>query len=157
MREWPSIAAGTLVVGTLDALDAIVFVALRGGTPLRIFQGIASGLLGRDAFRGGLATAAAGAFIHYMIAFGIVLTYHVASRRIAVLTRRPVVCGAVYGAGVYGFMNLVVIPLSAIGPQRFTLAPFVNGILIHVFGIGIPTALFAAASVGARSPGIVQH
>jgi len=42
---------------------------------------------------------------------------------------------------VYFFMNLVVIPLSAIGPQRFTAAPFINGILIHVFGVGIPAAL----------------
>jgi hypothetical protein len=145
MREWTSIAAGTAVVGTLDALDAIIYVGLRGGTPVRMFQGIASGLLGRESFRGGAATAALGALIHYTIAFGIVLTYHVASRRIAVLTRRPFLCGALYGIGVYAFMNLVVIPLSAIGPQRFTLAPFVNGILIHIVGIGIPSALFAAA------------
>jgi hypothetical protein len=146
MREWTSIAAGTAVVGTLDALDAIIYVAVRGGTPVRMFQGIASGLLGRDSFRGGAATAALGALIHYTIAFGIVLTYHVASRRIGVLTRRPFLCGAIYGVGVYALMNLVVIPLSAIGPQRFTLAPFVNGILIHIFGIGIPSALFASAA-----------
>jgi hypothetical protein len=35
--------------------------------------------------------------------------------------------------------------LSAIGPQRFVLGPFLNGIAIHVLGIGIPSALFAAA------------
>jgi hypothetical protein len=43
-------------------------------------------------------------------------------------------------------MNLVVIPLSAIGPQRFVFGPLVNGLLIHVLGIGIPSALFAAAA-----------
>ena len=42
---------GTLAVGTLDALDAIVFFGLRGVTPLRIFQSIASGLLGRAAYQ----------------------------------------------------------------------------------------------------------
>ncbi len=149
MREWTSILLGTLVVGTLDAIDAIVYVLWRGSAPMRMFQGIASGLLGRDSFAGGLATAALGSAIHYTIAFGIVLTYHVASRAIPLLARRPIVCGALYGVGVYFFMNLVVIPLSAIGPQRFTLAPFVNGILIHIFGIGIPSALFAA--LGRRS------
>jgi hypothetical protein len=47
-------------------------------------------------------------------------------------------------AGHSFFMNRVVIPLSAIGPQPFVLAPFINGILIHIVGIGIPTALIAA-------------
>jgi len=41
-------------------------------------------------------------------------------------------------------MNLVVIPLSAIGAVRCSWPRLVNGILIHVFGIGIPSALFAA-------------
>ena len=38
---------GTIVVGTLDAIDAIVVFGLRGSTPIRVFQGIASGWLGR--------------------------------------------------------------------------------------------------------------
>src|SRR5580765_8229971 len=39
---------GTLVVGTLDLLDAVVFFRIRNGVPpLRIFQSIAAGLLGR--------------------------------------------------------------------------------------------------------------
>ena len=146
MRGGTAIAAGTLVVGSLDALDAIVFFGTRGATPTRIFQSIASGLLGRDAFRGGIATAAFGVLIHYFVAFGIVVTYWLASRRVDVLVRHPFVCGAVYGVGVYAFMNLVVIPLSAIGFQRFTLAPLINGLLIHIFGIGIPAALFAAVA-----------
>ena len=61
---------GTLVVGTLDALDAIVFFGLRSGAqPIRIFQGIASGLLGPAARQGGLQTAAIGVGLHYFIAF----------------------------------------------------------------------------------------
>ncbi len=55
------------------------------------------------------------------------------------------------GLGAYFFMNLVVIPLSAIGPQRLTLSgPFFNGIFIHVLGIGLPTA-WLAASVARRT------
>ena len=50
---------------------------------------------------------------------------------------------AAYGVAVYFFMNLVVIPLSAIGAVRFSPVLFANGILIHVFGVGIPSALFA--------------
>ena len=128
----------------LDAIDAIVIFGLRGSTPIRVFQGIASGWLGRASFAGGLPTAALGVLTHFFIAFAIVATYYAASRKIGLLRRRPLICGAIYGVAVYFFMNLVVIPLSAIGAVRFSWPLFVNGMLIHIFGIGIPSALFAA-------------
>lgn len=57
------------------------------------------------------------------------------------LARRPPVCGPIFGVAGYFFMNLIVIPLSRIGPQPFTTGPFINGILIHAIGIGIPIAV----------------
>ena len=47
-----------LIAGTLDITDALVFYGLRGVPPVRLLQNIASGLLGRDAFQGGVGTAA---------------------------------------------------------------------------------------------------
>jgi len=140
-----AILYGTLVVGTLDVVDAFVFFGLRSGTtPARILQSIASGWLGRAAYTGGAGAAALGAITHYFIAFGIVVTYFVASRRVAVLTRHPIACGIVYGVLVYLFMNRVVIPLSAIGAASWPVLPVLaNGLLIHAFGIGIPSAIFA--------------
>src|SRR5258708_32598705 len=92
-----AILYGTLVVGTLDAIDAIVFFGLRSGVrPVRIFQGIASGLLGRASFQGGLKTAALGLVLHYSIAFGIVVTYFLVSRRGLRPTRHPLIRGLVY-------------------------------------------------------------
>jgi hypothetical protein len=152
MQRSRAILIGTLVVGTIDAIDAVVFFGIRGVAAVRIFQSIASGLLGRDAYRGGVATALLGVACHYFVAFGIVVVYNLAGRYLPILTRRPLVCGALYGIGAYFFMNLVVIPLSAIGPQRFTLAPFLNGIFIHAIGIGIPTALLAASALALRNP-----
>jgi hypothetical protein len=141
-----AIAYGGLVIGGLDALDAIVFFGLRSGvTPIRIFQSIAAGLLGRATYQGGLRSALLGATIHFFIAFSIAATYFAASRRLSFLTRRPIFCGAVYGVLVYFFMNRVVIPLSAIGAGAAPPLPvFLNGIAIHILGIGIPAALFAA-------------
>ena len=144
-----TIALGTLVVGTLDISDALIYSAFRGVTPLRLFHAIASGLLGRDAAdAGGLTTGFLGAFLHYFIAFGIVTTCYLASRKISFLTRHPWIAGAMFGVLVYLFMNLVVIPLSAIGTIGFPhrIASIVNGVLIHIFGIGIPSALFARAA-----------
>jgi hypothetical protein len=140
-----AIALGTLLVGTIDAIDAVVFFGLRGAAPMRIFQGIAAGAIGRDAARaGGWGTAALGVLFHYVVAFGIAAAYILASRAVPLLARRPLVCGPLFGIGAYFFMNLVVIPLSKIGPQAFTTGPFINGILIHALGIGIPIALIAA-------------
>jgi hypothetical protein len=139
---------GTLVVGTLDALDAIVFFGLRSGArPIRIFQGIAYGLIGPAARQGGFATAALGVVLHYVIAFGIVLTYFLVSRRVRLLTRHPVICGLLYGLVAYAVMNLVVLPLSRVGGPSLPPAPVLaNGLLIHMLGVGLPSALFARAA-----------
>ena len=148
MRSVRAVLIGTLVVGTLDLLDAFIFFGLRNGTtPIRIGQSIAAGWLGRDSFSRGLASAALGFATHYFIAFGIVLVCVLASRWIPLLARQPLIGGALYGVGAYLVMNLVVIPLSAIGRQPLTFnGPFVNGILIHIFGIGIPSAFAARAA-----------
>jgi hypothetical protein len=141
-----AIVYAALVVGGLDALDAIVFFGLRSGaTPVRIFQSIAAGLLGRATFQGGLRSALLGLVIHFFIAFSIAVTYYVASRRFAILVQRPILCGAVYGVLVHFVMNRVVIPFSAIGAGSAPPLPvFINGIAIHILGVGIPAALFAA-------------
>jgi hypothetical protein len=143
-----AILFGTLTVGTLDALDAVIFFGLRSGAkPTRIFQGIAFGLIGPAARQGGLKTAALGVFLHYFIAFGIVVAYYLVSRRVRVLTARPVVCGLLYGLVAYAVMNLVVLPLSKVGGPSMPATPvLVNGLLIHMFGVGLPSALFARAA-----------
>jgi hypothetical protein len=142
-----AILYGALVVGTLDALDAIVFFGLRSGArPVRIFQGIASGLLGRASFQGGLKTAALGVALHYFIAFGVVATYFLVSRRVHLLTRHPVLCGPLYGLAVFAVMNLIVLPVSKVGPPSLPVPVLVNGLLIHMFGVGLPSALFARAA-----------
>ena len=129
-----------------DGLDAVTFFGLRGVSPLRIFQGIASGLLGRASFQGGLPAAVLGVLLHFTIALTIVTVYYLASRRVPALARRPLVWGPLYGIAVYLTMNLVVIPLSAVVTGHRPLEVVVNGVLIHIVGVGIPSALFARAA-----------
>jgi hypothetical protein len=148
---------GTLTVGVLDILDAFVFFGVRNGvSPVRILHSIAAGLLGREAARGGgIPTAVLGAFLHFFIAFVVVAVYVFASRRLPVLARRPLLFGALYGLTVYAVMNYVVLPLSATeGPAGLPPLPVLgNGLLIHMLGVGIPSALFArvAADAGPAS------
>jgi hypothetical protein len=137
-----AILLGTVAVGVFDALDAMVFFGLRGVKPLRVFQAVASGLLGKASFSGGLATSLFGVALHFFIAFGIVLTYFLASGKIAALTTHPVISGLLYGMAVYFFMNYVVIPLSAVNRSPFSLPVFVNGVVGHMLLVGLPCALF---------------
>ncbi len=144
-----AILYGALVVGVLDGIDAIVFFGFRGVSPIRCFQAIASGLLGRAAFSGGVPTFLLGTALHFFIAFGIVSAYYVASGRLAVLTRRPILCGLLYGVFVYFFMNHVVIPLSAVTKGgTFSLPVFLNGVIGHAFLVGVPSAAFARLGRG---------
>jgi hypothetical protein len=142
-----AIGYGALVVGALDLTDALVFFGFRGAAPIRICQSIAAGLLGRAAFQGGAATAALGVALHFFIATCIVVTFYLASLRLPLLVRHAAIAGLLYGLAVYGAMNYVVIPLSALGGRGpFVLPVFINGLLIHAFGVGLPAALFVRAA-----------
>jgi uncharacterized membrane protein YagU involved in acid resistance len=145
MRRNPALFAilvGGAIAGALDITYAIVFSAYRGVAPMRVLQSVASGLLGRAAFDGGVPVAALGLCLHFLIAFTIAAIFYLASRRLPFLTRRPVVSGILYGIGVYAVMNLVVLPLSAYPPRKsFPLIVIVTGLLVHMFFIGLPIAL----------------
>jgi uncharacterized membrane protein YagU involved in acid resistance len=138
---------GTLAVGILDGLDALVFFGLRGVPPARIFQAIASGLLGRSAFGGGWTTVVIGVLLHFFIAFAVVAVFLLASRRLAVLRRAPILMGLLYGIAVYLVMNRIVVPLSgAAGTGNPPWPVLLNGVLIHMFGVGLPASLAARAA-----------
>jgi hypothetical protein len=143
-----AILFGTLAVGVLDLADALIFFSLRGARPIRIFQSIAGGLLGRAPFSGGVPTALLGIILHFFIAFLIVTTGVVASRWVPLLRARPILSGVFYGIGVYLVMNLVVLPLSAAGKPTFVTVVVLNGVLIHMFGVGVPSCLAARAAYG---------
>lgn len=132
-----------LIAGTLDIADALIFSYFRGFGPTRVFQYIASGLIGMRSFRAGLASVALGLVLHYLIALIWTAIFYVASRKLAILTRRPVISGLLYGVVVYLIMNLIVLPLSGVphSPRPVTIASRVNGILALMFCIGLTISL----------------
>jgi hypothetical protein len=127
--------------GVLDITAALVVYGYFGAKPMRLLQGIASGLLGPRAFDGGLATALLGLLCHFFIAFGAATVYFMASRAIRFLIQHEVVSGVLYGVAVYFFMNRVVLPLSAAAKGPFSLRMMIVGVVIHIFCVGLPISL----------------
>ena len=130
-----------LACGVLDITAAVVVYGYLGLQPMRLLQGIASGLLGPKAFDGGLATALLGLLCHFVIAFGAAIVFFVASRAIPFLIQNAVISGALYGVAVYFFMNRVVVPLSAAAKRPFSMRMMIIGVVIHIFCVGLPISL----------------
>jgi uncharacterized membrane protein YagU involved in acid resistance len=146
-RALDTILYGGLVVGILDGLFALVFYGfILGIKPLRIFQSVAAGLLGRAAFEGGIKTFLLGLLLHFFVATCIAAVYYAASLKLPVLLHRAVSCGLIYGLLAYLGMNYVVIPLSAIGLRPTSLHTFLPAFIAHAFLVGLPIALLARRS-----------
>ena len=148
-RGLRAIAITGLIVGAMDITSAFIIAISRGSTATRLLQFVASGLIGAKAFQGGMATAALGLALHFLIAFGLVSVFYLASRRFPLLVKWPVPCGIVYGLAVFAFMNLVVLPLSAARPRHSLTGDLIQ-IGIHMFVIGLPTAWLIRRFSGAN-------
>ena len=133
---------GGLIAGTLDLTAACVYSWLRGSvSPIRVFQFIASGVLGTDSFTGGAKTAVLGVALHFLIATGATAVFYFASRAWFFLIEHPIVAGLLYGIPVYAFMNFVVLPLSQIQQRPQPLSARIINLVILMFCIGLPIAL----------------
>ena len=145
-----AVVAGGLVAGVLDAAFAVVVdvVILRAYSLLGVLQWIASGLVGQGAFAGGLATAALGVGIHFVFAFFYAALYAVAARRFRVLVDRAVPAGIAYGALIWIFMDLIVLPHSGIPKVAFDPGVFAAFLVDHALFVGLPIALAVRRSIG---------
>jgi hypothetical protein len=144
-----AIVAGGLAAAVLDAADALVAYKLAFGmSPLVIYQFVASGLLGKAAYSGGVATALVGLGVHVLVAFTSATVFVLASERFAGLRRGALGWGVAFGLVVFTVMNLVVIPLSRIGASVPSLPLLANGLLGHMFLVGLPIALAARRFLG---------
>ena len=140
-RGFPAIAWATLVAGVLDISSAFLLSYPKGVGPIRVLQGVAAGLVGREsAINGGLATAGLGLAIHFFIACVVATVFYVASRKLFFLTEHPIISGLAYGVIVYGFMYWIVMPLAypVVHPS---LSRDLTAVCVHMLLIGLPIAL----------------
>ena len=148
-----AIVLGGLLGGGLDLLFAVSFAAYNGAAPSRVFQVIASGLLGNAAFSGGLGIEALGVACHFGFSILWAALFAVLAWRTPALTRRSPLVGIAFGFVVFLCMRLVVLPLSAY-PRPVTFKPLatVLDLLSHMLLFGAPIAAVVGRAIrGHRS------
>jgi uncharacterized membrane protein YagU involved in acid resistance len=137
-----AILLGTLLAGTLDILDPIVFYGIRNHVPpQRILQSVASGLIGRAAFTGGLRTALIGLALHFTIAAIWTTLFVLVAQRLRVLSQHAIVSGLLYGALIYIVMNGLLLPLFHVAPASHHPVQLLNGVLAVVLLVGLSISL----------------
>jgi len=144
------IPLGGFLIGVFDLTFAFTFYGLiLGAAPLRIFQSVAAGVLGRPrAIAGGVPTFMLGILLHFLVATCIATVYYLATLVLPALLRYAVVSGLLYGVAAYFGMKYLILPLSAIG-QRGTLprlSIMITEIVGHAVLVGLPVALLARRS-----------
>jgi hypothetical protein len=138
-----AILAATIACGILDATAATTQAALLGIPAQRVWQTVASGLLGPRALEQGWRSAIFGLALHFVISFIIATIYVLASQRLPFLLRHPLTAGALYGIAVYCVMNYIVLPLSRRAKRPFNLHFALTQLVIHICIVGWSIALSA--------------
>ena len=143
-----------LLTAIIDGLfSSVLVVAFYHSTVTRLWQGVASTLIGKTAFDGGTRTALIGVLMHIGVAFGwsavflfIVMRWSWI-RRLLASPNGILKVAALYGPFIWLAMSLVVIPLLLHRP------PAINGRwLVQLIGhfpfVGLPIV----ASIGRGYP-----
>ena len=145
-----------LLTGIVDGLFSSVLSAFfYGSTVSRLWQGVASVLLGSDALNGGRRTALIGLLMHFGVAFAwsavfLFLLLRWEWIRGLLASRHGVLkVAALYGPFIWMVMSLVVIPALAQRPPRITLRWWIQW-FGHIPFVGIP---IVASSAGAPRSG----
>jgi hypothetical protein len=151
------VRAGLFTAVADGTFACVVAVTVMHSTVTRLWQGVASTLLGPAALEGGTRTALIGVLMHVGVAFGwsavFLLLFSRSEWIRRVLASRGGIykVAAVYGPAIWLVMSLGVIPLLVHRPTPITLRWWVQ-LIGHFPFVGFP--IVAAISRGVREPGI---
>ena len=107
---WGGLIAGTVDIGAASLINRL--------SPFVILQAVASGLLGRESFRGGAPAAVLGYALQCVMSLLIAACYALGTSRLPAWRARWLPTGLAFGVVVFAVMEFVVVPLSAVGHWR---------------------------------------
>jgi uncharacterized membrane protein YagU involved in acid resistance len=141
-----------LVTGVTDGMFSSLLAAfVYGSTVTRLWQGVASTLLGAAALEGGIRTAAIGVLMHFGVAFGwsaVFLLLVLSSSWLRGVLAAPygvVAVAAVYGPLIWLAMSLLVIPMLTHRPPAMNIRWWVQ-LFGHIPFVALPIV----ALIGSR-------
>jgi len=130
------------IVGILDGLAGIIVYHIWFGfTPGKVFKFVASGIYGKAAFAGGPGTIIIGILLHFVIGYACSVIYFYSYPKFRWLDKQPVWAGLTYGLLVFLFMNLLIMPMSAVVEGAFDLRLTIIRIIWHMVCVGLPISL----------------
>ncbi|GAB3099203.1 hypothetical protein [Lysobacter terrae] len=147
---WSTVLYGGVAIAATDFLYCLLYWVPQGVSPLRLWQGIAAGALGRAAFHDGVASALLGAGFQWLIGSAFVFAYALAALWRPRLQLSINAHGVGYGLFLYAVMNGVVVPLSA---APHPAHPQVAWMLISVPMFAVFGVIAARFAVHALQPG----
>jgi len=148
------VRAGVLTAISDGLFSSVLAAVFYHSTVTRLWQGVASTLLGPEAFNGGTKTALVGVLMHVGVAFGwstVFLLLVMRLRLIRSLLASPygvLRVATLYGPFIWLVMSLAVIPLLLHRPPSITIRWWVQ-LFGHIPFVGIPIV----ASIGRGYPG----
>jgi hypothetical protein len=144
------------VAGVVDGLfSSILVTVFYHGTFARLWQGVASVLLGPRAMQGGMRTTIIGLGMHFGVALGWTAVFVLLadrSRRLReVLASRfgALKVAAVYGPCIWLVMLMVVIPLLTHRPPKIAFRWWVQ-LLGHIPFVALPIVALAGRGLAER-------
>ncbi|MDB5030447.1 hypothetical protein [Mucilaginibacter sp.] len=138
-----------LLTGTLDAIAALLLNYKI--SPLLIFRFIASGIFGKAAFAGAEEMVVAGILFHYLIAYVFSAAFYLLYSFSYSIFKNKYVVAIVYGGIAWVIMNLIVIPLSQIGPHHIKPVAIITGVCALIICVALPVALIADKKLSKRA------
>lgn len=133
-----------LVTGVTDGLFSSVLAAFfYGSTVTRLFQGVASVLIGAAALDGGTRTAALGVLMHFGIAFvwsAVFLMLVLSSSWLRGVLAAPygvIAVAAVYGPLIWIVMSVAIVPLFTHRPPTINIRWWIQ-LVGHIPFVALP-------------------
>lgn len=139
-----SILAGLVGAIGIDAYLSITLPLMHVANGIQLSQWDASNLLGSEAFRGGLSTAAIGLGLHLCVSIAWGIIFGFAFSRISWMRSHALLSGLIFGAVVMQVMAYIVVPLGHASHPMPSLAGWLNNFVAHALFFGVPVAYVVA-------------
>jgi hypothetical protein len=112
--------------------------------PIKVLQSIASGMLGKKAYAGGLYTAILGVVLHCSFSVALALLYILLTTLSPTRQTFTWIKAFIFGTLAFMVMTFGIMPSSAIGGRPPISVPFVAfSLAVHIMSFALPISLIA--------------